>query len=43
VGERVRAGQVVGEPPAGALGALLHAPVDATVRAVNQQQIELET
>jgi len=42
-GERVRAGQVVGEPPAGALGALLHAPVDATVRAVNEQHIELET
>ncbi|MCX8091888.1 MAG: SLBB domain-containing protein [Verrucomicrobiae bacterium] len=40
-GERVRAGQVIGEPPANALGALLHAPVDAVVRAVTEREIVL--
>lgn len=34
VNERVRAGQLLGEPPANALGARLHAPVDGVVRAV---------
>ncbi|GIX50386.1 MAG: hypothetical protein KatS3mg132_580 [Limisphaera sp.] len=41
-GERVHAGQVIGEPPEGALGALLHAPVQATVRTVTDQEIVLE-
>jgi Na+-translocating ferredoxin:NAD+ oxidoreductase RnfC subunit len=42
VGERVRAGQLLGEPPSGALGALLHAPVDGVVRAVTAQHLILE-
>lgn len=42
VGERVRAGQIIGEPPANGLGALLHAPVDGVVRAVTDQAIVLE-
>jgi len=41
-GERVNAGQVIGEPAANALGAWLHAPIAGTVRAVNEQQIILE-
>jgi Na+-translocating ferredoxin:NAD+ oxidoreductase RnfC subunit len=41
-GERVRAGQVLGEPPADALGALLHAPADGVVRAVTEGEIVLE-
>jgi Na+-translocating ferredoxin:NAD+ oxidoreductase RnfC subunit len=40
-GDRVTAGQVVGEPPPNALGALLHAPMAATVQAVTDQQIVL--
>jgi Na+-translocating ferredoxin:NAD+ oxidoreductase RnfC subunit len=42
-GDRVAAGQVLGEPAANALGAILHAPRAATVRAVTEQQIILET
>jgi Na+-translocating ferredoxin:NAD+ oxidoreductase RnfC subunit len=42
-GERVKAGQIIGEPAANALGAVLHAPLAATVRAVTEQQIILET
>lgn len=42
VGDRVRAGQVIGEPAPNALGAVLHAPLAATVRSVNEQHIELE-
>ena len=41
-GERVSAGQVIGEPASNALGAWLHAPMAGTVRAVNEQQIILE-
>ena len=41
-GERVTAGQVIGEPVSNALGAILHAPMAGTVRAVNEQQIILE-
>ena len=41
-GERVSAGQVIGEPAPNALGAWLHAPMAGTVRAVNEQQIILE-
>jgi len=41
-GDRVKAGQVIGEPPAGALGALLHAPVNAGVTSVTGQSILLE-
>lgn len=41
-GERVNAGQVIGEPAANALGAWLHAPMAGTVQAVNKHQIILE-
>jgi len=42
VGDRVSAGQVIGEPAPNALGAVLHAPMAGTVRAVNDKQIILE-
>ncbi len=35
-GETVRRGQVIGEPPAGKLGARVHASVDGTVTAVGE-------
>jgi Na+-translocating ferredoxin:NAD+ oxidoreductase RnfC subunit len=41
-GERVTAGQVIGEPASNTLGAILHAPMMGTVREVNEQQIILE-
>jgi Na+-translocating ferredoxin:NAD+ oxidoreductase RnfC subunit len=41
-GDRVGAGQVIGEPAPKALGAILHAPMSGTVREVNGQQIILE-
>jgi len=41
-GERVKAGQVIGEPAPNALGAILHAPLAGTIREVNEQQIILE-
>lgn len=41
VGQQVAAGQVIGEPPAGALGARLHAPVAAAVTEVTPEQIVL--
>ncbi len=41
-GERVTAGQVIGEPAPNALGAILHAPLTATVREVTGQEIILE-
>lgn len=41
-GERVSAGQLIGEPPPNALGANLHAPVAATVREVTDTAIWLE-
>jgi Na+-translocating ferredoxin:NAD+ oxidoreductase RnfC subunit len=41
-GARVRAGQLLGEIPANALGAVLHAPFDATVTAVADGLIHLD-
>ena len=41
-GERVSAGQIIGEPAPNALGANLHAPLAATVWEVTGQQIVLE-
>ena len=41
-GDRVTAGQVIGEPATNALGATLHAPLAGKVREVNSQQIILE-
>jgi Na+-translocating ferredoxin:NAD+ oxidoreductase RnfC subunit len=41
-GDRVSAGQIIGEPAPHALGAILHAPMSGTVREVNDQQIILE-
>ena len=38
-GDRVNAGQVIGEPAPNALGAILHAPIAATVREVNDKHI----
>jgi Na+-translocating ferredoxin:NAD+ oxidoreductase RnfC subunit len=40
-GERVRAGQLLGQVPEKALGAPIHASLDATVEAVNAQHIIL--
>ncbi len=40
-GETVSAGQVLGEPPAGALGATLHAPCDATVADIDSTTLTL--
>jgi Na+-translocating ferredoxin:NAD+ oxidoreductase RnfC subunit len=40
-GERVRAGQPLGEIPDGALGAVLHAPCDARVEAVDEGHVVL--
>ncbi len=42
-GERVRMGQVIGEPPPNTLGASLHAPQDGLVREAGTQHIVLET
>jgi prepilin-type processing-associated H-X9-DG protein len=42
MGDRVAAGQLIGEPAANALGANLHAPIAARVQSVNEQQIILE-
>ena len=41
-GDRVGAGQIIGEPAPHALGAVLHAPLAAIVQTVNEQQIILE-
>jgi Na+-translocating ferredoxin:NAD+ oxidoreductase RnfC subunit len=41
-GDRVKTGQIIGEPAANALGAILHAPVDGVIREVDIQQIILE-
>lgn len=41
-GDRVAAGQVIAEPPASALGAILHAPIAAVVRQIDSNQIVLE-
>jgi len=42
LGDRVTAGQIIGEPAPNALGAILHAPLAATVAAVTDQQIILD-
>jgi Na+-translocating ferredoxin:NAD+ oxidoreductase RnfC subunit len=41
-GDRVSAGQIIGEPAPKALGAILHAPMAGVVREVNAEQIILE-
>jgi Na+-translocating ferredoxin:NAD+ oxidoreductase RnfC subunit len=41
-GDRVSAGQIIGEPAPKALGAILHAPMAGIVRDVNSEQIILE-
>jgi Na+-translocating ferredoxin:NAD+ oxidoreductase RnfC subunit len=41
-GERVKAGQIIGEPAPNALGAILHAPMAGVIRDVNNEQIILE-
>jgi Na+-translocating ferredoxin:NAD+ oxidoreductase RnfC subunit len=38
-GDRVTAGQIIGEPAPNALGAILHAPMSGTVREVNDKEI----
>jgi len=42
VGDRVKAGQIIGEPAPNALGATLHAPLDGKVREVTEKEIVLE-
>ncbi len=42
VGDKVSAGQVLGEPAPNALGAVLHAPMAGTVREVSEQCLVLE-
>lgn len=42
-GDRVTAGQLIAEAPAGALGANLHAPLSGTVREISPQELVLET
>ena len=39
VGDRVRAGQVIAEPPEGALGAKIHASIDGRVTAVGERVV----
>jgi Na+-translocating ferredoxin:NAD+ oxidoreductase RnfC subunit len=41
-GDRVRAGQALGEVPAQALGAIVHAPFDGVVKAVTEKSIVLQ-
>ena len=41
-GDRVSAGQIIGEPAPNALGAILHAPMSGVVREANEKQIILE-
>lgn len=42
VGDRVSAGQIIGEPATNALGAMLHAPLAGRVSEVTERQIVLE-
>ncbi|MEW5959109.1 MAG: electron transport complex protein RnfC, partial [Chloroflexota bacterium] len=42
VGDRVQVGEVVGEVPAGAVGACLHASIAGVVRAVSTETIVIE-
>ena len=41
-GDRVSAGQIIGEPAPKAMGAILHAPMAGVIREVNSEQIILE-
>ena len=41
-GDRVSAGQIIGEPDTKALGAILHAPISGVIREVNNENIILE-
>ncbi len=41
-GDRVSAGQIIGEPAPNALGAILHAPMSGVVREADEKQIILE-
>ena len=41
-GDRVNAGQIIGEPAPNALGAILHAPISGRVCEVNDKHIVLE-
>ena len=41
-GDRVSAGQIIGEPAPNALGAILHAPISGRVREVSDKHIVLE-
>ena len=41
-GDRVSAGQIIGEPAPNALGAILHAPLAGRISSVTEQQIILE-
>lgn len=41
-GDRVSAGQIIGEPAPNAMGALLHAPLAGRITGVTEQQIILE-
>ena len=42
IGDRVSAGQIIGEPAPKAMGAILHAPLAGVVRDINNEQIILE-
>jgi Na+-translocating ferredoxin:NAD+ oxidoreductase RnfC subunit len=42
-GDRVRAGQPLGQVPEGSLGAVVHAPLNGVVKEVTQQSVILET
>jgi Na+-translocating ferredoxin:NAD+ oxidoreductase RnfC subunit len=41
-GERVRVGDVIARPAAGALGSIIHASIDGTVTAVDNQSVVIE-
>jgi Na+-translocating ferredoxin:NAD+ oxidoreductase RnfC subunit len=41
-GDRVSAGQIIGEPAPNLMGAILHAPLAGRIREVTEQQIILE-
>jgi Na+-translocating ferredoxin:NAD+ oxidoreductase RnfC subunit len=41
VGDRVRAGQKIGDVPPAALGAAVHASIDGTIRSVSDSAIEI--
>jgi Na+-translocating ferredoxin:NAD+ oxidoreductase RnfC subunit len=41
-GDRVRKGDLIGEIPSGALGARVHASIDGTVTAIDDQQIVIQ-